>query len=413
MTKFFLVLLLPILLSANLTYKLNYGEKLAILNSFDIPVSLLDDPVFQRIKKENSTTYTNNHFFRVMREAYVFIPAMKHILQKYGVPKEFIYMAMAESHFSNKAYSKQKAAGIWQFMAKTARLYDLKIDDYVDERLDIIKSTEAAAKYLSFLHKKFDNKWYLAAIAYNCGYGRLLRAIDEAKSDELEVLLDPKKKYIPRESRIYIRKILALAILAHDRQIFLDEKYKHKLEHSNIHAISTVKLSGGDSLKRLSKILDIKYDDLQKLNRHLRYGFVPPYEISYDVYIPYIKLRVFNKKYKKAKINSIYKLHIVTKGDSLYYLGKKYGVSYKIIMDFNNLKSSKLRLKQKLIIPIDKKAKVKVVRNSNNIDYYMVKKGDTLESISKAYRVSIQDIKMKNHLQSSLIKVGEKLKIHE
>ena len=82
-------------------------------------------------------------------------------------------------------------------------------------------------------------------------------------------------------------------------------------------------------------------------------------------------------------------------------------------MDFNNLKSSKLHLKQKLIIPIDKKAKVKVVKNSNNIDYYMVKKGDTLESISKAYRVTIQDIKMKNHLKSSLIKVGEKLKIHE
>ena len=411
MIKFFLVLLFPVFLNANLIYKLNYGEKLSILNSFDVPSSILDDPTFKRIKKENSTRYTNNHFFKVMSEAYVFIPTMKHILEQNGVPKEFIYMAMAESHFSNKVYSKQKAAGIWQFMIPTAKVYGLKIDDYVDERLDIIKSTKAAAKYLSYLHKKFDNKWYLAAIAYNCGAGRLNRAINKAKSDELEVLLDAKKKYIPKESRIYIRKIIALAIIAHDRQIFLDDKYKYKLDYASIHSISTVKLSGGDSLKRLSNILNVQLEDLQKLNRHLKYGFIPPYEKSYDVYIPYIKLRTFNNRYKKTKVDNIYKIHIVTKGDSLYYLGKKYGVSHKMIMDFNNLKSTKLSLKQKLIIPIEKKTKV--VKNLDTIYYFMVKKGDTLESISKAHRVTVQDIKIKNNLKSSLIKVGERLKIHE
>jgi membrane-bound lytic murein transglycosylase D len=408
MIKFFLLLLLPIFLNANLAYKLNYGEKLVVLNSFDIPESMLEDDVFKRIKKENSTQYTNNHFFKVMSEAYVFIPAMKNILKKYGVPKEFIYMAMAESHFSNKVYSKQKAAGIWQFMAPTAKVYGLRIDEYVDERLDIIKSTKAAAKYLSYLYNKFDHKWYLAAIAYNCGAGRLNRAIKEAHSDELEVLLDPEKKYIPKESRFYIRKILALAILAHDKQILLDKKYKTKLEHATIHSISTVKLFGGDSIKRLSVLLDIPFKDLEKLNRHLKQGFVPPTEEAYDVYIPYIKLGDFNKKYKKPKIKNIYKVHIVTEGDSLYYLGLKYGVSYKKIMDFNNLHSSRLHLKQRLIIPIEKSLSKK-----DTASYYMVKRGDTLESISKAYRVSIQDIKIKNNLKSTLIKVGEKLKIYE
>ncbi|NPA59180.1 MAG: transglycosylase SLT domain-containing protein [Epsilonproteobacteria bacterium] len=406
MIRFFLMMCLPMLLSANLIYKLNYGEKLSILNSFDIPSSFLDDEVFKNVKKENSTNYTNNHFFKVMSESYVFIPAMKRVLNKYCVPKEFIYMAMAESHFSNKAYSNKNAAGIWQFMDVTAKVYGLKIDEYVDERLDIIKSTKAAAQYLSYLHKKF-GKWYLAAIAYNCGAGRLNRAIGKAKSDKIEVLLDPDKKYLPKETRFYIRKILALAIIAHDRQIMLDEKYKQKLDHANIHAISIAHLCGGDSLKRIARLIDIPFKNLEKLNRHLKYGFVPPYEKSYDIYIPYIKLRVFNKRYKKQDAKKTYKIHVVIQGDNLSNIGQKYGVSYRMIMDFNNLTSSKLRLKQKLVIPIEK------VKISDDISYYMVKRGDTLESISKAHRISIQDIRIKNSIKGSLIKVGERLKIYE
>ncbi len=409
MIKYILLLFLPIFLSANLTYHSNYNKELAILDSFNIDSSFLYDPIMNRMRDENSNTYRNKHFFKAMDEAYLFIPAIKSVLAEYGIPSEFLYLAMAESNFSTKAYSKKRASGLWQFMPATAKIYGLKIDDYVDERRDLIKSTRAAAKYLSYLHKKL-GKWYLAAIAYNCGRGRLNRAIKKAGSDDLATLLDYEKKYIPKESRFYIRKIVALAMMGHDEKFLMHREYEHLLNRAEAYSISTVKLSGGDSLKRLSKIVGIPLKELQKLNRHLKYDFVPPYSKKYDIYIPYIKLSEFKQKYSSEPMRNIYKVHVVTSGDNLYYIGKIYGVSYRVIMDFNKLKNSHLRLKQKLIIPIDSRKKARKISTKY---YYMVKRGDTLDSISRTHKVSIQNIKLQNHIKGTLIRVGERLKINE
>ncbi len=407
--RYFLFLLLPVLLAANLTYVSNHTKEISLLESFDIDASFLYDPIMNEMKNKNYTKYRNKHFFKAMNEAYIFIPAIKSILTERGIPAEFLYLAMAESNFSNKAYSKKRASGLWQFMPATAKIYGLKIDEYVDERRDFIKSTKAAAKYLSNMHDKF-GKWYLAAIAYNCGGGRLSKAIKRAGTDELSVLLDPKKKYIPRESRFYIRKIVALALMGHDEQFLLKSEYEHLLNRANAYSVSTVKLSSGESLRRVSKLIGIPLKELKNLNRHLKYDFVPPYKNGYEIHIPYIKLSEFKQKYKKGKIKNIYKVHVVKRGDNLSKIGKKYGVAYKVIMDFNRLKSTRLKLKQRLVIPIENKTYAKKIKSSY---YYMVKKGDTLESISRAHKVSIRNIKLQNHLKSSLIKIGDRLKIYE
>lgn len=409
MIKYLLLLLLPIFINANLVTSSNYNKEIALLEALDIDSSFIYDPIMNRMKDKNSVEYKNKLYFKAMKEAYIFIPAIKNILTKYGVPQEFLYLAMAESNFEIKAYSKKRAAGLWQFMPATARRYDLKIDEYVDERRDLIKSTQAAAKYLSSLHKRF-GKWYLAAIAYNCGGGRLSLAIKKAKTDDLKVLLDKRKKYIPKESRFYIRKIVALALIGTDEQLLLKNEYEYLLNRANAYSIATIQLPSGESLQRVSKLIGIHIDELQKLNRHLKYDFVPPYLKSYNIYIPYIKLSEFKQKYYKSKIKNIYKIHIVSSGDNLYYIGRKYGVSYKVIMDFNKLANSKLRLKQKLIIPILNGTKVKKVDNGF---YYMVKRGDTLDSISKAYKISVLNIKHINRLKSSLIKIGDRLKIYD
>jgi membrane-bound lytic murein transglycosylase D len=285
----------------------------------------------------------------------------------------------------------------------------LKIDEYVDERRDPVKSTKAAAKYLSHLHERF-GKWYLAAIAYNCGGGRLSKGIRRAGSDDLKVLLDPKQKYIPYESRMYIRKILALSLIGYDDKFLLDSEYAHLLNRASAFSMSTIKLPSGESLKRFSKTIDLPLKTLKKLNRHLKYDFVPPYKKDYEVYIPYVKLNDFKQKYKRDSVRNIYKIHVVSSGDNLSYLGKKYGVPYKVIMDFNNLKSSSLKLKQKLIVPIDASSKMNKIRTKH---YYQVKKGDTLESISRAHRVSVKNLKQTNKLTSSMIRIGETLKIYE
>ncbi|MDB2562648.1 transglycosylase SLT domain-containing protein, partial [Sulfurimonas sp.] len=337
------------------------------------------------------------------------IDAGKLALNENNIPQEFLYLAMAESNFKTKAYSKKKASGLWQFMPRTGSSYKLRIDSYVDERRDLIKATKAASKYLSSLHKRF-GKWYLAAIAYNCGEGRLSRAIDKAGSNKLSVLLDEEKKYIPRESRHYIRKIVALAFIGNDEQFMLKSEYEHLLNRANAYSIATVSLSSGESLKRVAKILNMPLEDLKKLNRHLKYDFVPPYAKKYDVYIPYIKLTEFKQNYFEAPIKNIYKVHIVSSGDNLSYIGGLYGVPYKMIMDFNNLKNSRLKLKQKLIIPSHNQSKIKKLRKK---PYHIVKRGDSLGSISEAYKVSVRNIKSYNRIKGSLIKVGDKLKLYE
>ena len=409
MFKYFFTLALPMMLFANLTYHSNYNKELALLESFDIKPSFLYDPIMNKMRNKNSTVNKQKLFFRTMNEAYLFIPAIKNILTQYNIPQEFLYLAMAESNFKTKAYSVKKASGLWQFMPLTGKSYGLRIDEYVDERRDLIKSTKAAARYLSSLHKRF-GKWYLAAIAYNCGGGKLSRAIKEANSDDLVVLLDSSQKYIPRESRFYIRKIVALALMGNDEQYLLSSEYEYLLNRANAYPIATVKLPSGESLSRVAKLIDVPLCDLQHLNRHLKYDFVPPYSKKYNIYIPYIKLSEFKQKYFEKSNKNIYHIHRVRKGDNLSSIGEKYGVPYKMIMDFNKLRSSRLKLKQKLIIPIIGHRKRK---KFDNKFYYKVKRGDSLESISKAYKVSIRNIKRKNHITSSLIKIGEKLRLYE
>ncbi len=399
-------LFLPVLLFGALTFDTNHQKEVTILQAFDIPPSFANDPMLNSIIEKKRSFYQNKHFFKAMDNAYLFIPLIKSILAESDIPAEFLFLAMAESNFSSRAFSSKRASGLWQFMPYTGKLYGLKIDDYVDERRDLVKSTRSAVKYLNALHKRF-GKWYLAALAYNCGEGRVHRAIKRAGSDELSVLLDERRKYLPRESRRYIRKIVALAMLGTDESFLLKSEYSYLLNRANAYSLATVKLPKGERLSRLAEVLHIPLEDLKKLNHHLKYDFVPPYATEgYDVYIPYIKLSEFKQKYTPSDMQQVYVVHTVKPGDNLSKIGRKYNLSYKLIKDFNNLKRNTLSLKQKLIIPITKPSK------GSDSDY-VVKRGDTLISIARLFKLSVQDLKTKNRLSSNTIRIGERLTIYD
>jgi membrane-bound lytic murein transglycosylase D len=353
MFKTLFLLLIHFTLLADLSYSTNYNKELKTLHAFDIQPSFLSDPIMNKMRNQNSTYAQDKNFFDAMDTAHVFMPAIKNALSQYDIPQEFLYLAMTESGFQMPAEIRRKTAGLWQFMPETGRNFNLRIDEYVDERRDMLKSTKAAAEYLSSLYKHF-GKWYLAAIAYNCGEGYLKRAIKKAGSDNLNVLLNPEKKYIPKASRLHIRKIVALALIGGDEQFLLAGEYEYLLNRANAYTIATVKLSNGESLSRVANILDMPLEELKKLNRHLKYDFIPPYAKEYDVYIPYVKLSEFKQKYYEEPMRNIYKIHVVAKGENLSHISKKYGVSHKIIKDFNKLKNNVLSLNQKLIIPISK-----------------------------------------------------------
>jgi len=366
-------------LNASLSFETNSQKEMELLKSFDINPSFLNDHVLIRIKSKKLEKYKKERFFKAMDEAYLYIPMIKQLLSESEVPVEFLFLAMAESNFSTRAFSRKKASGLWQFMPYTGKRYGLKINEYVDERRDLVKSTKAAITYLTVLHKRF-GKWYLAALAYNCGEGRVQKAIKRAGSDDLDVLLDPKKRYLPRESRFYIRKIIALALIGSDESFLIDSEYDYLLNRANAYSIVTVSVQAGESLSRISKILEIPEYDLIKLNRHLNY--------------------------RPGDMSKIYVVHKVKRGDNLSKLGQRYHISYKVIKDVNNLKSNTLHLRQKLIIPIPK-------GSYYAIEIHKVRSGDTLGGIAKRYKVTIADIKRLNKISGNIIRIGDKLTIHD
>ena len=348
--KLYIILLFSLFVSANASYIKNSKKEMLLLESFDIKPSFLYDPIMDkiRVKKYKESKY----FFQTLNDAYLFIPTIKNILVNNHVPEEFLYLAMTESSFHLSASSSKNAAGVWQFIPSTAREFHLKMDRFVDERRDIIKSTQAATKFLTQLHRQF-GKWYLAAIAYNCGASRLKRGIKEAGSDELNVLLDKHHSYIPKESKRYIRKIVAFTLFANDEEFLFKHGQSHLLNISNTHSLSIITLKSGESLKRVSKLLNIPFKKLQSLNRHLKYNRIPRYIPYCNVYIPYKNLVNFKQNYYAQKVQQRYKIHKVKKGESLQVLSEKYGVTYKKILQINKLKTMQLKENQKIFIPLN------------------------------------------------------------
>jgi len=337
-----IIFLLPTLLFANFSLH-NYNKELHILESFDIEPSFLYDVSMKKIREKRSSVEERKYFFQTLKSASIFIPTMKKILNINHIPDEFIYLPMVESDFEMQSLSNKSAVGLWQFIPQTAKDYHLKIDRFVDERKDIIKSTQAASQFLKQLHKKF-GKWYLAAIAYNCGPTRLTNGIKKAGSDKLSVLLDERHHYIPKESKRYIRKIVAFALIGNDEKLFIQNNSIHLLNVANAYSLSTVYLPGGESLKRVAQILDMPLKKLQKINRHLKCNFIPPYVKKYNIYIPYEKLALFKQKY--------FRVHIVKNGEDLKSISQKYKVNFKYLMSINHLKNFRLKLHQRLFIPL-------------------------------------------------------------
>ncbi|MFV0481594.1 MAG: LysM peptidoglycan-binding domain-containing protein [Campylobacteraceae bacterium] len=398
-------ILLCVALSFNLLFSYfsaedSYSKQVNVLRSLDIDISFLQDSMFLNMK-EDIKDYQSKQFLKILDDGSEFVPVLKNMLKEANVPDAFLYLAMAESGFSTKAYSKAKASGLWQFMAPTAKKFGLEIDEYIDERRDLIKSTEAAISYLQELHNTF-GKWYLAAMAYNCGEGRVSRAIKEAGSDDLYTLLDEKKKYIPAETRRYIRKIVMMAHLSENTNFVVGNDASHLLNSGNSAVVfEKIELKGGTSLGLVANAIDMSLNQLLSYNAHLNYFFTPPTKEKYHIYIPYEKISLLTQNIGSIESKSKFLVHTVAKGDSFYKIASKYNVKQKMIKDFNNINSDTLKIGQKLVIP----------SMAKDAKFYVIKNGDTLTSISSKYKTSVQSIVLANDLQGSTIYPGDKLAI--
>lgn len=450
MIKIIISLILSLNLSATLVSTGFVQNDIKILQEFDIDSNYISDYQFQDYYKSYSKNYKDS-YTKHLNNAQLFIPEIKKILKDNKLPSAFLYLAMAESNFILEAKSNKKAMGIWQFIPQTGELYNLRKNYYIDERMDFIKSTEAAVEHLKRLNKIF-KKWYLSAIAYNCGEARVIEGLTRAtldmycedhmcKKDKTikkyrktikdyqrkkvrfsklyqvykvvkqwkykpginEILLEQRglhRQYIPNESRDYIRKILSLAMM-NNSQYLLNDENNHLLNSGSASPIATVKVKGGILLRNLAEVIGISKEKLKELNPHIKRNLTPPDENEYNLHIPYSKLALFRSNIHNLKPNRFvsYKVKV---GDSLGKIASKFKIGYKLIKKYNNLKNNILSINQHLVIPIDPDT-YKQPKD------YRVQKGDTLSKIAVDFGISLNRLMKDNNLQTGLIKIGDKL----
>jgi len=349
---------------------------------------------------------TQNGFANSSENADILIPMLTSLISQSDLPSEFLFVALAESSLDTLSTSSHGASGIWQFMARTGKLHGLMITPYVDERRDHLKSTRAAISYLSELHRQF-GKWYLAIIAYNCGDGRLSKAIRKAGTDDLSVLANPHKKYIPMESRNYIRKIIALAFLASD-QVFLEQiQYDHLIGVASENPIATVYLPEGEDINRIAAVLEMPKKKLLLLNTHLRRGVTPPSKDMYPVYIPEEKLHMFREIYRTKALKGYFVMHRTKAGESIATLSKQYDVPTGAIRVENMMGDhDELSSNRSIKIPINRG----FIRHAS-LD--QPKSSEVKLSVVKLYNATIEKLKPKNIFIQPKVKEDEEVKVSD
>ncbi|MFN3200985.1 MAG: LysM peptidoglycan-binding domain-containing protein [Bradymonadia bacterium] len=202
------------------------------------------------------------------------------LLTEAGLPADLIYVCMIESGFSPDAVSPAGAVGLWQFTENTGGAFQLKVDDWIDERRDRVKATRAAARYLKSLHQRFGS-WPLALAAYNAGQGTVQKAINRHNTNDYWVLVD--RGALPREASRYVPKIMAAQIIGRSPHLFGFEDVKPKAPRR----AQTVSTPGGIDLEKLARrVKGLTFDELSVLNPELRRGFTPPYGDDYPLQVP-------------------------------------------------------------------------------------------------------------------------------
>lgn len=343
-------------------------------------------------------TQGKDNFQEWLNRKLVYEPAFKEILSKYGVPEELLYLSMIESGFKPNAYSYAQAMGQWQFMYYTGKLYGLKRDYWVDERMDFIKATDAAARHLNDLHDDLGD-WYLAMAAYNAGAGRIRRAISREGTRDFW-----KMRLLPKQTRNYVPTVLAAAIICRN-----PEDYGFSV-NSNITSLSYDTLTIGKSIEieSIARACDVKYDDIKYLNPELRKHSTP--NRSYTVRVPKGSRDKFLVAYENIdEVPTVeYYTHRVKRGETLSRISRKYGVSVRDIMSANKLGNKQpILIGQKLVIPVPGTVVPSTERITNQPDYsatrdkivYRVKKGDTLGHIAEMHNTSASNIRTWNNLR--------------
>lgn len=297
-------------------------------------------------------------------------PLFENALDRYGVPEELKYLTIVESAMNPLATSRVGAAGLWQFMYSTGKLYDLEVNSVVDERRDPGKSTVAAARHLHDLYRVFGD-WQLAIAAYNCGSGNVNKAIARSggKRNFWEIYYN-----LPRETRGYVPAFIAVVYV-------MNYYEEHGLRPTRLNLpvrSDTVMVNNDVMLCYVAEATGLEMDELRTLNPQYRVDYIPASTSPYPLCLPSVKIEGF-----------------IMAQDSIY------------AHTLDSLQRRPIKIEPQG----NARGKGKGSVASGSGKYYTVKKGDTLYRIASKHGITVQKLKKLNGMKSDNIRVGQKLKV--
>jgi len=369
------------------------------------------------------------HFDRWLERKAEIEPVVTAILAEAGLPPELLYMSVIESGLNAHARSRVGAVGYWQFMPGTARHFSLRSDTWVDERRDLDRSTRAAATYVTQLYNYFQD-WSLVLAAYNAGEGRVDRVIRRAGHRDFWRLP------LPAETRNHIPKFIAAYRIARD-----PTRYGFADIAPTPFACDTVRVDDATDLKVIARCAGVPADTVRALNPALVRGVTPPGGRSWTVRIPVGTGELCRQKLAEIPPAErvVWTRHTVRKGDTLGGIARRYGTTVEQLREANRLsRSGLIHPGNVLQIPqgaggaapvavaaapkpaVGKgKAKGAGARAAVGVPdgfeqvTYSVRRGDTLGSIARKLGVSLDHLRLVNHLKrSSVIRPGQQLVAH-
>jgi membrane-bound lytic murein transglycosylase D len=328
-------------------------------------------------------------------------------LDEQKLPKGLAYLPVIESAYMPTLTSRAGAHGIWQFMPATAREYGLRVDWWVDERADPEHSTRAAATYLRDLYRMFDD-WSLALAAYNCGPGRIRRTLDQAGATSFWELLDAG--LLPKETRGYVPTFYATLLIASD-----PDAYGFRLGELTEHDEKRVDVRGPVSLAYIAEAIGVDEEVLQEMNPALRRGVVPPGRASVRVpskKAETLQARADTLRDDDAYVK--FCSFRVRTGDTVQRLARAIGTKAETILAMNNLdEEERLRAGQPIYLPVRASEFGTLLAHSDDkAIFYAVRKGDTLYSIAKKNGLTVAELRELNDLRkNATLRKGQKLRV--
>lgn len=386
----------------------------------DVPLSY-NVHVRSYIETYSSPRY-KNHIGRMLGLSEYYFPIFERVFNETGLPEEIKYLSIIESALNPNAVSRVGATGLWQFMFATARMHDMDMDNYIDERKDPIAASYAASAYLRDAYDRFDD-WLMAIASYNCGPGNVMRAIKRAGVDNPDFWdIWP---YLPKETRNYIPAFIAMTYMFTFHEEHGIEPISPDL-HINTEEIA---VSKHVSLANVAKALELDVASLKTLNPAYKRDVVngtpekPKRIILPNVDPPhYPALYAALNHGKTATPNAMNAsrsqeesrpaaTHRVKRGESLGTIARRHGVTVQDLRAWNSLKSNTILAGQNLRIAAAGTTKESDASSSGYITY-RVKRGDTLSTIAGRHRgATVNRIKTDNNLANNRIRAGMTLKI--